>query len=572
MQTMDPLEAVALLDVDWERLGTVAGVRAIICALGGFRRTISVQRAGVQALVQLSTRRRMLKAAITAGGVSAVVASMSAHRKDEALQALGLELLSAVALHYILDPAQLAQECWYGTVLRAAAAHPRSEDVRLFATKTLCALLCAAAPPPPLLPQAKRLLVGGLGRLHSGEVQRCSLYALSLLTHCSTSAALTQPNDVRPVVALMTQHPGDTELQAHAVATLANSMRGTPAAVNAVAATKALEATAAVFRSARSRDLHDTRLAACSVLVTLLHAAPPLRTRAVAAGCIDAALQAAVTGATVRGEGDVGASACALLALLLPTVAEPTKSPQSQQNVLERAAETLLGVLRANTESEALQNFGCYALRCALRTERVKNRVVALGGPALLAEVLVGCPHPYAAEALVVLVSGGSSSSSSSSRTRKEAVAGAKGVLEAVGAAAERRPDVVPAAALFFREMFTCDNSLYEKIKGRGKFVYRGANTNVRRVLALMGRVEDPAAVEARSRHVCSKVVAAEMKRMKKGDERNTVCVEKKDEEMCQRFKKCTECNVLLCESCWESGPHKTHNCIELFAIGKCEG
>ena len=165
MRTTDPLEATLIIDRDWDRLGSNAGVRTILCAMGGFRDSITVQRASVQGLTQLSARHAMLKAIVTSGGTSAVISAMNRYRKDEALQALGLEFLSTVALHYILDPAQVAREVWYETVTRSMAAHPRSEDVRLYGAKALCALLSTeAAPTPAVLPHTKQVLLACLTR------------------------------------------------------------------------------------------------------------------------------------------------------------------------------------------------------------------------------------------------------------------------------------------------------------------------------------------------------------------------------------------------------------------------
>lgn len=304
-----------------------------------------------------------------------------------------------------------------------------------------------------------------------------------------------------------------------------------------------MESIAAAFRKFRGPQYRSSRLACCSALISLLHISPALRGRAIASGIFDTALSVAVAGASGSGEGDIGATACALLALL---AGDDTTLTEKQ---LERAAETLLGVLRANTESEALQNIGCYALRCTARRERVKDRVVALGGPALLAEILVACPHPYPAEALAQLVIG------ANAQGRREAIAAVKShpVLEAMVAAAARCPDVLPPAALFFKIMFACDDVFFRKIEGRGKLGYRGANPNVRRVMELMERKEDPRATRAREEGLCSKRVAGEK------------------EEMCQKFKRCASCGgVLVCDSCWKSGCHKDHDCVDFFAIGIC--
>ena len=342
----------------------------------------------------------------------------------------------------------------------------------------------------------------------------------------------------------------DLELQTSAITILSSSLKdvSSPTAIgNAIAATQAVETIAAALRRFRGPQHRAARLSACSALISLLHIAPALRARAVAAKVVDTALGVAVTGAAAAsGEGDIGATACALLALLFA-------DPALTEKQLAHAAETLLGVLRANTESEALQNIGCYALRCALRKEAVKDRVVALRGHTLLAEILLACPHPYAADALAHLAIGGNA------QHRKEEIAAAKSpnVLDAVAVAVQRCPDVLPAAALFLREMFSCDDAFYEKIRGRGKLPYRGANANVLKVVALMNRTEDPRAEKARADHVCSKSVAKEGTGV--------------GEEMCQRFKKCVTCGgVLVCQSCWESGPHKDHECVDFFALGKC--
>lgn len=589
MRTTDPLEATLIIDRDWDRLGSNAGVRTILCAMGGFRDSITVQRASVQGLTQLSARNAMLKAIATSGGTSAVISAMNRYRKDEALQALGLEFLSTVALHYILDPAQVAREVWYETVTRSMAAHPRSEDVRLYGAKALCALLSTeAAPTPAVLPHTKQVLLACLTRASPNnhhprqsrqlqpafrsrrkqqqqqsqltqstqstqsqaviDIQRHSLFALAIL---SRRSPLTQASDFQAVIGAMERCTDDLELQSSAITILSNSLRdvSSPTAIgNAIAATKAVETIAAAFRRFRGPQYRSARLAACSALISLLHIAPALRARAVTAKVVDTALGVAVAGAaTASGEGDIGATACALLALLFG-------DPALSDKQLVHAAETLLGVLRANTESEALQNIGCYALRCALRKECVKDRVVALRGPALLAEILLACPHPYPADALAHLVIGGASS-----QHRKEEIAGVKSpnVFDAVAVAVQRCPDVLPAAALFLREMFSCDDAFYERIKGKGKLPYRGSNANVLKVVALMNRTEDPRAVKAREDRVCSKSVA------KEGGGSG--------EEMCQRFKKCVTCGgVLICQSCWEAGPHKDHECVDFFAIGKC--
>lgn len=580
MRTMDPLEATLVLDRDWDRLGTNSGIRTILCVMGGFRDSITVQRAAIQGLTQLSSRNAMLKAIVTSGGTSAVISAMNRYRKDEALQALGLEFLSTVALRYLLEPAQVTCDFWYETVTRSMAAHPRSEDARLYGCQALCALLTIedASPTDALLPQIKQCLLACLARPHqprsrqrqtrrkqqqhlsqqlppsqqqqaqseaTTNIQRHALFALAIL---SRRANLTHPSEFLPVISAMEQCPDDLELQSSAVTVLSNSLRDTssPTAIgNAIAGTRAVESIAAAFRRFLGPQYRSARLSACSVLISLLHIAPSLRARTVAAGAVDSALRVAVTSATTAGEGDIGATACALLATLFGDAAIADKQ-------LERAADTLLGVLRANTESEALQNIGCYALRCALRKECVKDKVVALGGATLLAEILIACPHPYPADALAHLVIGGDSAQK---RRRIEAIAGVKkpDVFDAVCRAAARCPDVVPAAALFLREMFSCDDEFYAKIKGRGKLLYKGSNANVLRVVALMNRSEDPRVEKARTDHVCSRSVG------------------KEGEEMCQKFKKCITCGgVLVCQSCWESGPHKDHECVDFFGIGKC--